>query len=666
MTEKFVQVLLPLALNQSYSYLSAFHDIAVGDIVLVEFCRKTLWGVVENISDSKPDNLELSKIKTIEAIHPRIKLKEDILKFINEISDYNLASKGLVLRSFINILNTDKVKKEVEDMQQLVDVDKFKLKELQPAQQQIFKEISDELNSNHTFVLDGVTGSGKTEIYFAVIAKILQEFYCQKNSQANHNNNCQILILLPEIALTSQLVSRFKEQFAFAPALWHSKISKKLKREIFFGIVSGNTKVIIGARSALLLPFKNLRLIVIDEEHDHSFKQEDVFNFHARDMAILKSKIENFPIILSSATPALETYNNAILGKYRHFIIDQKFGSQNQVNIIDLKQEKLEDNLIICNKLKLEVIKNFQENKQTLLFLNRRGYSPVAICKSCGKKYECSNCDFNLVYHKHKKQLVCHHCGHHEKVENNCKFCQSPNSLVSLGFGVEKLEEEVKNFLPEARILVITSDSVTNFSDAEKIVSKISNNEVDIIIGTQMIAKGYDFAKLNLVGIVDADAMLYNSDLRALERSFQTLTQVMGRAGRRQEQGKIFIQTYNPKNFLLENIDKAKNNFYDFELTNRNLLNLPPYSRMARFEISALNENDAKNYAKDFSKNFPFNEHLEIHGPAPASLQKLRNRHHFLLHLKAHKKINLQKLIANVFNSSKIPNKIRIRVNIDP
>jgi primosomal protein N' (replication factor Y) len=383
-------------------------------------------------------------------------------------------------------------------------------------------------------------------------------------------------------------------------------------------------------------------------------------------MAVIKSKIENFPVILSSATPALETYANAVSGKYHHFLLSQKFGSYNKINLIDLRQEKLENNLIICNKLKVEILKNLQNNQQTLLFLNRRGYAPVSMCKSCGKKYVCPNCDFNLVLHKNKNQLTCHHCGHHEKIEKNCKYCQADDSIISLGFGVEKLTQEVENFAKDARILTITSDSVTNFSEAENIVNKILNNEVDIIIGTQMIAKGYDFPKLNLVGIVDADSMLYSSDLRALERSFQILLQVIGRAGRRDQDGKIFIQTYNPKNFLFENIDKDKAEFYKFELNNRKMLNLPPYSRMARIEVSALEEYQAKTFAKDLIKYFPFNENVEIHGPASAPLQKLHNRHHFLLHLKAHKKINLQKLIANVLTSCEIDRKIRIRVNIDP
>ena len=662
MMPKFTKVLLPLSLEKSYSYSFSDLSLEIGCVVQVEFCRKLIWGVVEEIENDKPSDLELNKIKPILNIHPRLKLTENHLKFITDITNYNLANKGLVLRSFINILNSNKVKKEVISLQQKILPEKFKLKNLQTAQQEIFEAISNEINSTQTFVIDGVTGSGKTEIYFALIAKILKKFI----ESTEEKNDPQILILLPEIALTSQLVMRFEEQFFFKPALWHSKISKKLKREIFYGIVDGSVKVLIGARSALLLPFKNLRLIVIDEEHDQSFKQEDVFNFHARDMAVIKSKIENFPVILSSATPALETYANALSGKYRHFLLSQKFGSYNKINLIDLRQEKLENNLIICNQLKVEILKNLQNNQQTLLFLNRRGYAPVTMCKSCGAKYVCLNCDFNLVLHKNKNQLTCHHCGHHEKIEKNCKFCQADDSIISLGFGVEKLTQEVENFAKDARILTITSDSVTNFSEAENIVNKILNNEVDIIIGTQMIAKGYDFPKLNLVGIVDADSMLYSADLRALERSFQILLQVIGRAGRRNQDGKIFIQTYNPKNFLFENIDKDKTEFYKFELNNRKLLNLPPYSRMARLEISALNEYEAKTFAKDLIKYFPYNENVEIHGPASAPLQKLHNRHHFLLHLKAHKKINLQKLIANVLTSCKIPGKIRVRINIDP
>ncbi len=650
MSEKLFEVLLPLALDRSFSYASSL-DLERGDVVLVEFGRKKIWGLVSGES-KKSDEEKSYKIKEIIEKNSRIKFSEEQLKFLEELSAYNLANRGLVLRSFLGILNSNKVKKIPQGAKQKIHTEKFLLKKLFDSQQKIADNFSKDPSVS---LLDGVTGSGKTEIYFAEIARILSQ-----------DQSAQILILIPEIALTSQLMLRFEEQFKFKPALWHSKISKKEKREIFYGIVEGGVRVLIGARSALLLPFKNLRLIVIDEEHDSSFKQEDIFNFHARDMAILKAKIEKFPVILCSATPSVETYINAASGMYRHFILQQRFGAKNDIELLDLRQEKLEVGNFLSQKLRAEIAKNLLDKKQVMLFLNRRGYAPVTLCKSCGKKYHCENCDFHLVLHKARKKLICHHCGHQESFCDSCKFCGAENSLISLGAGVEKVEEEVRNVFPDARIALITSDNVSNFIDAERVVKKIISGEVDIIIGTQMIAKGYDFPNLELVGIVDADAMLYSSELRALERSYQMLTQVVGRAGRRKS-GKVMIQTYNPNNFIFEKIVKdEKKDFYDFEINNRRSLDLPPFSRSAKFEISAFEENVAKSFAKKLIKNFPPDNKIEIFGPAPAPLQRLKNRHHFLVNLKVTKKVNLQKLIVDVMRDLEMPNNIRIRTDIDP
>jgi len=656
MTSLFAEVLIPNALNNNFTYF-ALPNQKIGDIVLVEFGRKKMWALVLKINDNFYQNdFDIKKIKSIIETHPHIKISQSQIKFLENVSSFNLASRGLILKSMIGILNSDKTQKEPSKIQQKIDSKNFKLKKLLAEQQEIFEQIAKCNDPAPTFLLDGITGSGKTEIFFAYIAKILAK-----------NQDDQILILLPEIALTSQLLNRFDEQFGFKPALWHSKISAKNRREIFYGLNCGTIKVMIGARSAVLLPFHNLRLIIVDEEHDASFKQEDIFNFHARDMAIVKSKIENFPIILSTATPALETYNNAINGKYIRFHLNRKFGSKNVINFVDLRNEKLENNHILSHSLREALAQNLSKQKQSLLFLNRRGYAPVTLCKKCGIKYDCPNCDFHLVLHKNKNLLICHHCGHDEKPKPKCKNCGAENSLIAVGTGVEKLHEEVKTLFPEARIALITSDNIKTFKDAEEIVTNISCGTIDIIIGTQMISKGYDFADLNLVGIVDADSMLFSSDLRSLERAFQTITQVIGRAGRRDEAGKIIIQTFNPQNILFEKIAlDNKDDFYNFELRNRQNQNLPPFSQMTRFEISCLNENDAKNFAKNFIKLFPLNDKIEIFGPAPAPIQKLKNRFHFLVHLKTDKKVNLQKLIFDVISKTEIPNKYRLRVNINP
>jgi primosomal protein N' (replication factor Y) len=657
MSKNFVQVLLPLALDEAFTYLAS-DEIEVGDVVKVEFGKKQIWGVVVVVGGIAPAKIAPEKIKRVLEKNERLKFSQNQLKFIENLAAYNLASRGLVLRAFIGILNSDKVKKNADGKIQEIKKENFLLKKLLPKQQEIFDELENLIKKETAPIalIDGITGSGKTEIYFALVAEILVK-----------KSTSQILILLPEIALTSQIVSRFEEQFGFKPALWHSKISKKEKREIFYGVVEGSVKVIIGARSALLLPFKNLQLIVIDEEHDSSFKQEDVFNFHARDMAVLKSRIENFPVILSSATPAIETYVNASLGKYHHFILEQKFGQKNHIELIDLRKERLPAGSFLSATLREEIAKNLREKKQTLLFLNRRGYAPVTLCKSCGKKYECSNCDFHLVLHKSKKKLVCHHCGHQEALFEDCKFCGESDSLIPLGAGVEKVEEEVRNLFPDARVALITSDNISNFAEVEDVVKKILKHEIDIIIGTQMIAKGHDFPNLTLVGIIDADAALYSSELRALEKTYQMMTQVIGRAGRREIEGKILIQTYNTANLLFEKITKSsKKEFYDFEVRNRKTLDLPPFSRFVKFEISSFLENEAKNFAKELIKNFPVDEKIELYGPAPAPLQRLKNRHHFLVNLKAQRKVNLQKLISDVMQNLNVPKSIRVRIDVDP
>ncbi|MBU6140475.1 MAG: primosomal protein N' [Proteobacteria bacterium] len=652
MSEVFAQVLLPLALDEAFTY-KAENEIRNGEVVQVEFGRKKIWGVVVSLKKDAPENLAEAKIKKILEVNSRVKFSQNQLDFIEAIASYNLASRGLVLRAFIGILNSNKTKKSPKSLEQKISPEKFLLKKLSNKQQECLDKIALESGVS---LIDGVTGSGKTEIYFALIAQILEK-----------NPTAQILILLPEIALTSQLLLRFEEQFKFKPALWHSKISPKERREIFYGTVEGSVKVLIGARSALLLPFKNLRLMVIDEEHDSSFKQEDVFNFHARDMAIVKANLEKFPVILSSATPAIETYVNATSGKYQHLILEQKFGAKNEIELIDLRREKLPSGQFISQKLRAEITQNLLQKKQTMLFLNRRGYAPVTLCKDCGKKYDCADCDFHLVLHKSKNQLICHHCGHHEKPTPECKFCGEKDSLIGLGAGVEKLAEEVRNIFPEARIALVTSDNVTSFSDVDELVEKILSREIDVIIGTQMITKGHDFPDLSLVGIVDADGLLYSSELRALEKAYQILTQVIGRAGRRSEQGRVMIQTYNPENFLFGQLIKNdKKSFYDFEIKNRQTLDLPPFARIAKFEVSSFSESEAKNFAKKLIKNFPLSEKIEIFGPAPAPLQRLKNRHHFLVNLKTQRKINLQKLVSDVMRSLEIPNSIRVRIDVDP
>lgn len=660
MTEVYLDILLPLPFDRAFTYKACGAVIEVGDIVKVPFRKKELWGLVVAIADSA--TVESSKIKTIIAKHQTVNFDKKLIEFINRIASYNLAPQGLVLKAFIGILNSDKVKSEKlanKSLEQKVDLKAIALKTLSAKQQEIFDQILSSSEASHPInvsLIDAVTGSGKTEIYFALIAKMLQK----KDSQA--------LILLPEIALTSQLVTRFNEQFGFKPALWHSKISLKEKREIFCGIASGSVRVLIGARSALLLPFKNLQLIVIDEEHDSSFKQEDIFNFNARDMAILKASLEKFPIILSSATPSLESYINAQSGKYNYFHLGDKFHQRNNaIEMVDLRRIKLDSGSYISQTLRDALAKNFALGQQSLLFLNRRGYAPVTLCKSCGEKVNCPNCSSYLVHHKHSRRAICHYCGHNESFSHDCKICQEKDAIVNVGVGVEKIAEEVASLFPQARITLVTSDNIASFKDAEKVVGQILNNQIDIIIGTQIIAKGYDFPNLTLVGIVDADSGFYSAELKSSEKSFQLLSQVIGRAGRKDYHGKIFIQTFNPQNFVFEKIiQNDKKGFYEFEIANRKSLNMPPFTKMANFIISAFEENKALNVAKMLAAKFPFNDAVEVFGPAPTAISRLKNRYHYRVFIKTEKKINLQKLILDVMKDVDFSSQVRVKIDIDP
>ncbi len=662
--ERFFDVLLPLPFSQAFSYKNRDLNLKKGDIVKVPFGKKKLYGVViQEFSQEEfllKNKIELSKIKEIEEKNGFLRIDENLIKFIDEISSYNMVVKGLVLKALIGFLNSDKVKESLiakSCLKQEFVEKNVKLKKLSQNQEEIAKKILQNFQENKNIALiDGVTGSGKTEIYFKIINQFLKE------------KDAQILIMLPEIALTSQILSRFETIFGLKPALWHSKISKKDKREIFYGIANNDVKIIIGARSSLLLPFKNLRLIVVDEEHDSSYKQEEIFNFNARDMAILKAKIDNSNVILCSATPSLESFANAKSGKYQYFSLDEKFNKkQNQVNIIDLKREKLEKNCHISSILRKEIAENFALKRQSLLFLNRRGYAPIMLCKACGEKVDCKNCSANLVHHKSMKNSICHYCGYVEKFNDDCKKCDTKNSIINIGVGVEKIKEEVQDFLPQARIAMINSDNLSNFNEIDEIIKKISDNEIDIIIGTQMISKGYDFSNLTLIGIIDADSGFYSVDLKAGEKSFQLLSQVLGRAGRKNHQGQIFIQTYNSENFILKKlIENDKKGFYEFELKNRKNMNLPPFAKMANISFDSLEQDLALNFAKKFVKNVPFSDSIEIFGPAPAKLFRHKNRYFYNVFVKVDKKINLQKLIFDVKNRLDIINQVNIKVDIDP
>ena len=664
---RIIEVLLPLPFDHGFSYfLPETLEIKIGNIVKVPFRNTELYGVVTNLN-SDDQNLDRKKIKTVISKNDILNIDSKLLEFIKWVANYNLSPLGAVLKLTISILNSDKTKKfQVlkKVTNKTIDPNKFNLKSLLHAQKTaadfLIKKIDDRKHS--VTLLDGVTGSGKTEIYFAAIAKILEKNHLEKSQK-------QILILLPEIALTSQLISRFENQFGFVPDLWHSKITPTKKRDIFKGIINGNVKILIGARSSLFLPFKELSLIIIDEEHDTSFKQEDIVNYNGRDMAVLRGKIEEIPVILSSATPSLESFINAKNGKYEYLNLAQKFSHDKitKIDLIDMRKEKLNKDSYLSNTLKQELSENLEHGKQSLLFLNRRGYAPLTICRNCGYKIGCPNCSSYMTMHQKLNKLICHHCGHNTKPNNKCNSCNSEDSIISCGAGVEKIKEEILHNFPDSRIAIMTSDNITSLDEAENIIQKILNHEIDIIIGTQIVAKGHHFPSLSLVGIIDGDGSFYNANLRTLERSYQLLTQVIGRAGRDKYHGKVILQTYNPENLVFQNIiNSSRDEFLEIEIKSRENSQMPPFTKMAAIIISALKEKDAIDTAKLILKQLPVQNEIEIFGPAPMPITRIKNRYNYRILVKTKKNINIQKLISSSLQPIKLGHQIRVKIDIDP
>ncbi|MFT6105900.1 MAG: primosomal protein N' (replication factor Y) [Rickettsiales bacterium] len=651
------QVLLPIPFDYGFSYFFAEDlNLQIGDVVKVPFRNKEVFGVV--VGFDQENQIDVKKIKNVIEKEERLNFNSKLLEFIDFVASYNLIPKGLVLKLSLSILNSSKdSKRKAKDLEQEINID---LKHLEGDQKDAADLLLAKISADkfQTILLDGVTGSGKTEIYFSAIAKIMEK-----------NDNSQIVILLPEIALTSQLCKRFKDQFGFEPDLWHSKISPSKKRNLFFRIASGQCRVLIGARSALFLPFLNLRLIVIDEEHDPSFKQEDVVNYNARDMAIVRTKIENLPIILSTATPSLESYLNAKNGKYELIKLTQRFGDQDKttIDLLDMRPQKLPKNHFISDHLKNLLEENLINNRQSLLFLNRRGYAPITLCKECGTKISCKNCSSYLTFHQRTNRLTCHHCGDYQRMKNLCPECGKEDCLMNIGVGVERLQEEVLEYFPSARIGLMTSDNIKSNEDAGELIEKILDNEIDIIIGTQMIAKGHHFPSLALVGIVDGDGSFLSGNLRTLERSFQLLTQVIGRAGRERYAGRVVLQTYNTENSVFKSIiENKRDEFLESEIKNRKSMNFPPFSKMATLIFSGMDEALVIDFAKFVRGKFPFDKAIEVFGPAPMPISRVKNSYHHCLNVKVDRKINLQKLISQVLKSCKAPSKVRVKIDIDP
>jgi primosomal protein N' (replication factor Y) len=640
--------------DHSFSYLSDV-KLEAGEVVGIPFGNRKIVGMV--VKEAVDTTRELKKISKTFGVN----VGSVYCDFLDWVASYTLIPKGNVLKMILaeksvfsplrkNSGIFDAVSEAPEASEAQAETPTSAM-ELSPEQREAYEGIS--ANGQRPFLLHGVTGSGKTEIYLSAIADVLK-------------NGRQALILLPEIALTSQLSQRIEKYFGFTPSVWNSNITPKNRRFVWSGALAGRIRLVIGARSALFLPFKSLGIIVVDEEHDPSYKQEDGGSYNARDMAVVLGRITHIPIVLSSATPSLESYINAQEGKYGYALVKNKFGASPppHIELVDMRQNKF--NGFISPILLSSIRKTIEKNEQCLIYLNRRGYSPVTLCKSCGAKISCPNCSGWLVYHKNIARLLCHYCGHKIPVPHTCPHCKEIDSYIPFGPGVERIFDELSEKIPDARIVIASSDTVSSNKNIFELLEKIHNNSVNIIIGTQILTKGHHFPNITLVGIVDGDLGLHGADLRASERTYQMIKQVSGRAGRAEKQGKIMIQTFNPDHSLYRALQSdSHENFVNLEISSRKENDLPPFSRFAALVVSGTNRELTEKTAMDLVKSCPRGG-ITVLGPAPAPIFLLRGRVRWRILLKNSKKFFMSKIIKEWLASQNTPKNVKIYVDVDP
>jgi primosomal protein N' (replication factor Y) len=507
-------------------------------------------------------------------------------------------------------------------------------------------------------LLDGVTGSGKTEVYLEAAATALR--------QSPHS---QVLVLLPEIALTEAILRRFQARFGVAPAQWHSGVPGPRRRETWEAVAEGRARIVVGARSALFLPFADLRLIIVDEEHDASYKQDEGFVYHARDLAVARAKIEHAPVVLASATPSLETLWNAQSGRYRHLRLVDRHGpaSLPDVGLIDLRETPPDPGRWLSPPLVSAVQETLAREEQALLFLNRRGYAPLVMCRSCGERMKAPDTDSWLVEHRYSRRLVCHLTGFSMPRPDRCPACGAAESLVSIGPGVERVEEEARLRFPEARIAVFSSDTAPDARSARALIEAMERGEFDIMVATQSAAKGHNFPKLTLVGVVDADVGLRGGDLRAAERTFQLLTQVAGRAGRADRPGRALIQTWSPDHAVMRAIAaQDRDSFVGAELAEREALGLPPFGRLAAVILSSQKGDVLEDFARAFVSAAPNAEGVTIFGPADAPLALVRGRRRKRILVQAERSVDVQSFLLAWRARRPPPGSVRIDIDVDP
>jgi len=725
MARRVVDVLVPVALDRAYSYrVPDALALAPGDIVSVPLGAREATAVVW-AENPKPNPRLDNRLKDVEEKLDLPPLKPELRSFVEWVANYTVAPRGMVLRMCLRmgehlgaerervgvrlagaapqrmtaargrvlaLLADGMVRAKGEAAREagvsagvidgLIDEGTLETVVLPPepvAEKPDPDFAPPDFSSDQSAaaaalkatvaqggyavtLLDGVTGSGKTEVYFEAVAEMIRR-------------GRQSLILMPEIALTAQFLDRFAARFGVRPAEWHSELSPRKRARTWRAVADGDVSVVVGARSALFLPYADLGLIVVDEEHDPAYKQEDGVRYHARDMAVVRGHIAQIPVVLSSATPSLETEVNARRGRYRRLTLPERFGGQRMpaVEAIDLRHERPPPGRFIAPSLAGAVKTALERREQALFFLNRRGYAPLTLCRACGFRFSCPNCDAWLVDHRFRKQLVCHHCGFAMPHPAECPKCQAQNSFVAVGPGVERLEEEVRELFPQARVLVLSSDLVATMDRLRAELDDVAAGRFDIVIGTQLVAKGHHFPMLNLVGVVDADLGLSNGDPRAAERTFQLLHQVFGRAGRGEGVGRGLLQTHQPEHPVMRAlIAQDREAFYSAEIQARENAHYPPFGRLASLVVSGPDKHDTASYARALARAAPkvdtaMHEEVRVLGPADAPLSLVRGRHRLRLLVKSPRGFDLSAYLRDWLAAAPKPKgSIKLDIDIDP
>lgn len=650
-----VEVLLPNHLPHGFDYaVPPGMVLAPGDYVRVPFGSRAMTGLVWGPGDPA----RAGRLKAVTTHHAHLPpVGEPMRRFIEWVAWYSCAPRGAVLKMVLPVEQatlppSGRERAFIPDA--ACAMESAVLSGMQAAAAQA---LAVKLHAGFSVtLLDGVTGSGKTEVYFDAIARVIAQ-------------GGQALVLLPEISLSVQWLERFKQRFGFAPVTWHSGVPVGARKAAWRGVAHGEARVVVGARSALFLPYRNLQLIVADEEHDGSYKQEDGVVYHARDMAVARARFEKIPVVLASATPSLETFRNVQAGKYASLVLPARHGGAAlpEIKMIDMRSAELERGSFLARELREALAANVALGHQSMLFLNRRGYAPLVLCRACGHRFQCPQCTSWLVLHKTRPRLECHHCGYNIPEPKTCPMCQAQESLFPCGPGVERIAEEVAGFLPQARVEVLASDSADSYAELQARIHAMQSGGIDILIGTQMMAKGHHFERLALVGVVDADLGLAGGDLRAAERTWQLLHQISGRAGRAKTAGRVLVQSFCPGHPVMQALlSNDREAFMQMEMAERERGRMPPFARLAAIVIDSPQEDLAARTARDLARLAPPMEGVQFLGPAPAPLFMLRGRYRQRLLLRTPRNVDIQAVLSQWMSGWKPPSGVRVKVDVDP